>query len=51
MVRGGGGRSRTEYGLCFLSAQQTAAGLFERAKAAALDNKVCENRVDFYLGT
>ena len=50
MVRGGGGRSRTEYGLCFLSAQQTAAGLFERAKAAALDNKVCENRVDFYLG-
>ena len=33
-----------------LSAQQTEAGLFERAKAAALDNKVCGNRVDFYLG-
>lgn len=33
-----------------LSAQQTEAGLSERAKAAALENKVCGNRVDFYLG-
>ena len=37
----------TAYGL---SAQQTESGLSERAKAAALENKVCGNRVDFYLG-
>ena len=33
-----------------LSAQQTEAGLSEPAKAAAMENKVCGNRVDFYLG-
>jgi Transposase DDE domain len=33
-----------------LSAQQTEAGLSERVKAAAMENKVCGNRVDFYLG-
>jgi hypothetical protein len=33
-----------------LSAQQTEAGLPERVKAAAMENKVCGNRVDFYLG-
>ena len=33
-----------------LSAQQTEAGLSERAKAAAMEKPVCRNRVDFYLG-
>ena len=33
-----------------LSAQQTEAGLSERAKAAAMEKQVCRNRVDFYLG-
>ena len=37
----------TAYGL---SAQQTESGLSERAKAATMENKVCGNRVDFYLG-
>lgn len=33
-----------------LSAQQTAAGIPARVKAAAAEGKVCGNRVDFYLG-
>jgi hypothetical protein len=40
-------RQQTAYAL---SAQQTEAGLSERAKAAAAAGQACGNRVDFYLG-